>query len=132
MQVVIIGPTLLNEWTTGNKVALSTSVILRVARAVWDRLATMYKSHIHINKGRELPPKWESQWCSCVRVAVLQTVPEITQQQKTLGMSKRNYNNLDCLVMGNLSPGECIWLWFRKGFSSRQQYRSVAWAFILW
>ena len=68
-----------------------------------------------------------SQWCSCVRMAVLQTVPEITQQQKTMGMSKHNYNNFDCLVMGNLSPGGCIWLWFRKGFNGGQQYRSVAW-----
>ena len=44
----------------------------------------------------------------CVFVAVLQTVPEITQQQKTLGMSKLKYNNFDCLVMGNLWPGGCI------------------------
>ena len=67
---------------------------------------------------------WGSQWCSCVRAAVLQTLTEITQQRKTLGMSK--LHNFDCLVMGNLWPGGCIQLCFRKGFSGGQKYRSVA------
>ena len=57
--------------------------------------------------------RWGSDVCVFV-LAVLQTVPEITQQQKTLGMSKLNYNNFDCLVMENLWPGRCIMTLFQE------------------
>lgn len=46
-------------------------------------------------------------------------------------MSKLNYNNFDCLLMGNLWPGGCIMTLVEETFIGGQPYRSVAWAFIL-